>query len=65
MPKPMVEANVCGTCIHYRQHYVLVEGGRFEPLWYGHCHVPRSRYPLPDGTCRHYEPYEKEPVSQG
>ena len=38
----VVEKVCCGTCVHYRQHYVLSEGGRFLPLWYGHCHVPRA-----------------------
>ncbi len=36
MPKPMVQAAVCGTCAHYHQHYVL-GGKKFVPLWYGHC----------------------------
>lgn len=65
MPKPMVKAELCGTCIHYRQHYILVEDGRFRPLWYGHCHRPKSRHPLPNETCPRFEPYEKEPVSPG
>lgn len=63
-PKQMVEVKVCGNCIHYRQHYVLIENGRFKPLWYGHCHMPRPRYPLPDSICTNYQPYEEEPVSQ-
>ena len=59
----IVRAQVCGTCVHYRQHYVLSEGGRLEPLWYGHCHVPHTgRYPQPDGTCPHWKAYREEPA---
>ena len=50
----IVEAQVCGTCCHYHQHYVL-EGDRFRPLWYGHCHAQGRRHPLPDGTCPRYQ----------
>ena len=59
----IVRAQVCGTCVHYRQHYVLSEGGLLEPLWYGHCHVPhQGRYPQPDGTCPHWKAYREEPA---
>lgn len=59
--KYIVEAKVCGACVHYRQHYVLAEGGRFHPIWYGHCHVPRAgRYPQPDGVCPRWEGPEGE-----
>ena len=39
--KYMVEKRVCGTCVHYRQHYVRTEQGNYYPLWYGHC-IPVS-----------------------
>lgn len=47
MPKAMVKAEVCGTCAHYRQHYVLVDKERcYMPLWYGHCNLPMyKRFP--------------------
>ena len=55
---------VCGTCVHYRQHYVLSEGGRLEPLWYGHCllYTSDAADPQPDGTCPHWEAYREEPA---
>lgn len=28
----LVEGKVCGTCIHYRQHYILSEG-EYDALW--------------------------------
>lgn len=50
----VVEKVCCGTCVHYRQHYVLSEEGRFLPLWYGHCHVPRAERRTPEEVCRFY-----------
>ena len=66
--KYIVETEVSGTCVHYHQHYVQTQGGRFHALWYGHCHVPRpGRYPQPDGSCPRWEgaegEAEEEPVS--
>ena len=52
--KYMVEKRVCGTCVHYRQHYVRSREGYYIPLWYGHCIHPW------EGTEN-----GKEPVSQG
>ena len=51
--KYMVEKRVCGTCVHYRQHYVRTEQGNY--------------YPEPDFGCERWEGTEngKEPVSQG
>lgn len=58
--KYIVEKEVCGTCAHYRQHYVMMECGKFWPLWYGHCHVPRwGKHPSPDQTCPHWKAREK------
>ena len=60
--KYIVEKEVCRTCAHYRQHYVLEAGQRFSPLWYGHCHMPRwGRRPAPDQTCPRWTPREPEP----
>ena len=65
--KYMVEKRVCGTCVHYRQHYVRTEQGNYYPLWYGHCIHPWRRHPEPDFGCERWEGTEngKEPVSQG
>lgn len=65
--KYMVEKRVCGTCVHYRQHYVRTGKGDYYPLWYGHCIQPWRRHPEPDSGCERWEGTEngKEPVSQG
>lgn len=53
--KYMVEKRVCGTCVHYRQHYVRTEQGNYYPLWYGHCIHPWRRHPEPDFGCERWE----------
>lgn len=66
--KYIVEVQTCGTCAHYRQHYILGDYGRFRPIWYGHCQAPQARRPLPDGVCpkwRDGEKTDREPDSQG
>ena len=49
--KYMVEKRVCGTCVHYRQHYVRSREGYYIPLWYGHCIHPWRRHPEPELGC--------------
>ena len=61
--KYMVEREVCGTCVHYWQHYVLHKG-QFRPLWYGHCAQPWRRHPSPEEVCPRWEGDEQEPVSR-
>lgn len=60
MPKPMVQAVVCGNCIHYHQHYVLCDRKKWLPLWYGHCSLPRCKDRTPDETCEHWEENHEE-----
>ena len=50
----VVEKSCCGTCAHYRQHYVLLEHGKFAPLWYGHCKAPRRKCRTPEEVCPHW-----------
>ena len=55
----IVEKSCCGTCVHYHQHYILQEGGRPYPLWYGHCHTPRAKRRTPDEICPYWKPAER------
>lgn len=55
----LVEGKVCGTCIHYRQHYILSEG-EYDALWYGHCRCPRAKKRAPEQTCAFWEPAETQ-----
>lgn len=52
----VVEKECCGSCVHYRQHYVLTEHGRPFPLWYGHCGTPRMKRRTPDEVCPYWSP---------
>ena len=54
----VVEKECCGTCVHYRQHYVLLGDGRPHPLWYGHCHTPRQKRRTPDEAWPHWKAAE-------
>ena len=52
----VVEKACCGTCVHYRQHYILTEQCRPYPLWYGHCGTPRMKRREPDEVCAYWMP---------
>ena len=47
-------AAVCGTCRHFRLHYICREG-TYLPLLYGHCVFPRSKARSVTQTCPHWE----------
>ncbi len=55
----IVEQTVCGTCKHYRRHYVRYEAGRFTSLHYGHCVYPRIKQRDPGQTCPHWTAREE------
>ena len=63
--KYMVEAQVCGICAHYRQHYVRNREGYFLPLWYGPCALPWPRHPPPEQGSARWTKNGEEPASQG
>ena len=56
----VVEKSCCGTCVHYRQHYILDPNGKPCPLWYGHCHTPRMKRRAPDEACPHWKASEEQ-----
>ena len=58
----MVEAEYCGNCAYYHQHYVLYPGGHFHPIWYGHCGRRGHRHPQPGDTCPHWLGKKEEPA---
>lgn len=56
----IVKHAVCGTCKHYRQHYVRSRGvGWFMPIHYGHCVYPRNKQREPGQTCPHWTAREE------
>ena len=52
----IIQASTCGTCAHFRRHYVLRDDDWFFPLDYGHCVYPRCKKREPDQTCPHWTP---------
>lgn len=37
------ETEVCGSCRHFRQHYICMRDGRYLPISYGHCVYPACK----------------------
>ncbi len=59
-PKAMVSAKVCGTCVHFKQHYILTSKGEWMSLWYGHCAFPkRIQHRNPGETCEKWQEREE------
>ena len=38
-----MDAAVCGSCAHFRQHYIKLSETHYTPLAYGHCIYPRHK----------------------
>ena len=38
-----MQKKCCGTCKHYREHYVRYSDGRYVPIAHGHCVRPRLK----------------------
>lgn len=54
----IVQEQSCGSCMHYRRHYVMTRhpGYRyFMPLHYGHCVYPRHKKRAPEQSCPRWE----------
>jgi len=50
----MEEKRQCGTCKHFRQHYIKA-GYRYNPISYGHCVYPRlKKRETKDSACKSY-----------
>lgn len=41
----------CGTCAHFRRHYVRIGTDFYLPLSYGHCVYPRQKKRRDDEDC--------------
>lgn len=51
----------CGTCIHFRQHYILFDLDRYNLIPCGHCVHPRLKHRKPDTpACVHYQQKTEE-----
>ena len=50
-------AAVCGSCAHFRRHYVKI-GSIYSALAYGHCVYPLLKKRTDGQTCPHWAPAE-------
>lgn len=57
-----MENKACGTCKHFRVHYVKCGRGRYAAILDGHCVKPRiKRRSTGDKACEHWTGKEKPP----
>ena len=58
----MCTEQTCGSCKHFRRHYVRQARGRYLPLIYGHCVKPRLKNREADTrACPHWQEREPDP----
>lgn len=50
----------CGTCEHFRRHYIRREGDFYIPLDYGHCVYPRSKKRRAEERCPRWRAADEE-----
>lgn len=50
----------CGTCKHFRRHYIRVEEGYYLPLLYGHCVFPKRKKRRDEERCPHWSAAQEE-----
>lgn len=53
------DREVCGTCKHFRQHYVWT-GGMYLPISYGHCVYPARKRRRAEERCGFWTERETE-----
>lgn len=51
----IVELECCGTCRHFRRHYVRM-GEVYSALQYGHCVYPRQKRRAAEDGCPRWAP---------
>ena len=55
------DAAVCGSCAHFRQHYIILSETYYTPLTYGHCVYPRLKKRSAESICPKWTPGAKNP----
>lgn len=50
----------CGTCAHFRRHYIRVGEGYYIPILYGHCVYPKSKRRRDEERCPHWSAVQEE-----
>lgn len=55
----------CGTCIHFRRHYIRIGEEHYNPIAYGHCVYPRSKKRRDEEHCPRWCPAATERSGNG
>lgn len=53
----------CGTCIHFRRHYICIAEGFYSPLSYGHCVYPKPKKRREEERCPYWSAAQEERTS--
>lgn len=48
----------CGTCKHFRRHYIRMTEDYFFPISYGHCVYPKRKKRREGERCPHWSAIE-------
>lgn len=51
---------VCGTCQHFRLHYIRLDENNYRPIHYGHCVFPMLKRRRAEEHCSHWSPVESD-----
>ena len=54
------EAKCCGSCVHFRRHYIKRGIDYYYPLDYGHCTYPRNKAREAGDSCPHWKAVEEK-----
>lgn len=58
-----MDAAVCGSCAHFRRHYIKLSETHYTPLTYGHCIYPRLKKRSAESACPQWAPKPQEETS--
>ena len=54
------DTEVCGNCVHFRQHYIKWGLNYYFPIRYGHCTFPRNKRRESGDTCPNWKAVSEE-----
>ena len=56
----------CGTCAHFRRHYIRMAGNCYFPISYGHCVYPARKKRREEECCSYWcaANYESTPTAR-
>ena len=51
---------VCGSCQHFRLHYIRMDEKNYSPTHYGHCVFPMLKKRRTEENCPHWSPAKSD-----